>query len=59
MARPTIAPEKKKRNFTTKLFPDLLIWLDKMKAAGHSKAWVVDRALREFKESNKQLTTGE
>ncbi len=50
MARPKIAPEKKKRNFTTKLSPDLLVWLDKMQADGHSKAWVVDRALREFKE---------
>lgn len=44
---PTGKPLAKRFNTTFK--PDMLAWLVKMKARGHSKAKVIDMALRKLK----------
>ncbi|WP_373033885.1 hypothetical protein [Sulfurovum sp.] len=41
----TIPPDQKKRNFTTKLAPEWFVFLDNMKAKGHSKAYCIEKGL--------------
>ena len=48
---PAMPPEQKKRNFTTKLSPEWLAFLDDMKSQGHSKAWVIEQGLILLKKS--------
>ncbi|WP_373031636.1 hypothetical protein [Sulfurovum sp.] len=44
-----LSPEKKKRNFTTKLSPEWFTFLDEMKERGHSKAWCINQGLELLK----------